>query len=435
MMDMELIRQYRELSRFLLQNMQDSYGGGLAGGRTLKALCDAFERVDSASQVKDLHRQLKDVVLRESPVRVDDLLNQLAELKQEVLRQSRDERRHEDVIEGLKGMVEILLREVEPLAEQDEGLKRLYAEVREGLERMETGEEAQELRQQLKNLLFHKRMIQGVLDQERDELKNIIVIMAATLTAFVDAGGSFSSNLDAYAKRLQVVRDLREIQTIRELLLKETLALKDQTTRMMQEASDANVRVEMANQKIEKLKQQMERIKHEVVIDPLTRAYNRRAFDERIAQEISSFRRYGNPSSLIMMDIDHFKHVNDSYGHRTGDGVLRVVAGILKKEIRDMDVLCRYGGEEFALILPHTALDAAVDVADRLRRKIAESRFSFKGRRFHVTASFGVAELSPDDTVESYIQRADAALYRAKEEGRNGVRAGALASVAEGFAR
>jgi diguanylate cyclase len=435
MMDMELIRQYRELSRFLLQNMQDSYGGGTAAGRILKALRDAFERVDSASQVKDLHRQLKDVVLRESPVRVDDLINQLAELKQEVLRQSRDERRREDVIKGLKGMVEILLREVEPLAEQDEVLKRLYVEVREGLGRMETGEEAQELQQQLKNLLFHKSMIQGVLDQERDELKNIIVIMAATLTAFVDAGGSFSSNLDDYAKRLQVVRDLREIQTIRELLLKETLALKDQTTRMMQEASDANVRVEMANQKIEKLKQQMERIKHEVVIDPLTRAYNRRAFDERIAQEISSFRRYGNPSSLIMMDIDHFKHVNDSYGHRTGDGVLRVVAGILKKEIRDMDVLCRYGGEEFALILPHTALAAAVDVADRLRRKIAESRFSFKGRRFHVTASFGVAELSPDDTVESYIQRADAALYRAKEEGRNCVRAGALASVAEGFSR
>ncbi|MBN2231242.1 MAG: diguanylate cyclase [Deltaproteobacteria bacterium] len=430
-MDIELIRQYRELCRFLLKGMRDSYSGTETGGRVVTSLLDAFERINSASQVKDLHRQLKDVVLREPPARVDELQDQLAVLKREVLRHSDDERQQTEVFEGLKGMVDILLREVGALADQDENLQRLYAEVRENLDRLATGEEAAELQQQLKNLLFHKAMIQGVLDQERDELKNIIVIMAGTLTAFVDVGGSFSSNLDDYAKRLQVVRDLQEIQTVRDLLLKETISLKDHTARMMQEANDANVRVEMANQKIEKLKQQMERIKQEVILDPLTRAYNRRAFDERINQELSAAKRYGNTSSLIMLDIDHFKDVNDSYGHRTGDGVLRVVAGILKKEIRDIDVLCRYGGEEFTLILPHTPLHAAADVAERLRRKIAESRFSYKGRHFHVTASFGVGEISPADTVERCVRRADEAMYRAKEGGRNCVRVGAAVLAPE----
>ena len=275
----------------------------------------------------------------------------------------------------------------------------------------------------MKNLFFQKTLIQGVIEQERDELKNIILIMAGTLTSFLDIGGEFDSNLDSYAKQLQVVKDIHEIQTVRDLLLKETLSLKGHTARMIKEVRQANQRVESANQKIEKLKQQMEKIKQEISIDPLTRVDNRRAFDVKIKHEFASFKRYGSKSSMIMIDIDHFKMVNDTYGHRTGDGVLRVVAGIIKKEIRDIDSLARYGGEEFAVILPHTLLSSALEVAERLRAKVEESRFSYKGKQFSVTISLGVGEIREDDTLESFIQRVDEALYAAKNAGRNQVKA------------
>jgi len=176
-----------------------------------------------------------------------------------------------------------------------------------------------------------------------------------------------------------------------------------------------------ANKQVEILKKQMEKVKQEIIIDPLTRTYNRRAYDEKIKHEMAGFQRYGRPTALAIIDIDHFKKVNDSYGHRTGDGVLRILSDVMKKEIREIDVLARYGGEEFALILPHTPYQSAFDVADRIRRKVEASRFTYKGKPFLVTISIGVGTLKVDDTLESYVERVDQALYRAKDRGRNQV--------------
>lgn len=165
----------------------------------------------------------------------------------------------------------------------------------------------------------------------------------------------------------------------------------------------------------------MEKVKQEIIIDPLTRTYNRRAYDEKIKQEMMGYQRYGRPTALAIIDIDHFKKVNDSYGHRTGDGVLRVLSEVMKKEIREIDVLARYGGEEFALILPHTPYQHALEVAERIRQKVEDSRFTYKGKPFSVTISIGVGTLKEDDNLGSYVERVDKALYRAKDRGRNRV--------------
>jgi diguanylate cyclase (GGDEF)-like protein len=156
--------------------------------------------------------------------------------------------------------------------------------------------------------------------------------------------------------------------------------------------------------------------------DPLTGLYNRAHFDEQLEGKLALADRYG-PVSLVMVDIDHFKRVNDSFGHEAGDAVLRRVAGLIQEAVRSTDICVRYGGEEIALLLPHTGQAAAQEMAERLRDRIASTVAFHKGATIPVTASFGVATYpEPVSDRQQLFPQADEALYRAKAEGRNCVR-------------
>ena len=165
-----------------------------------------------------------------------------------------------------------------------------------------------------------------------------------------------------------------------------------------------------------------EELKKLAAIDPLTGADNRRSFLQRLHDEISRSRRYETPLSLIMLDIDHFKNINDSFGHIAGDDALKGLAATCREALRSTDILGRLGGEEFAVVLPHTGADAAFDTADRLRVRLGQSIFNTESGPVNFTVSAGVTELRPDEeSIEKLIMRADQALYRAKNNGRNRV--------------
>ncbi len=156
--------------------------------------------------------------------------------------------------------------------------------------------------------------------------------------------------------------------------------------------------------------------------DPLTKLLNRRAILRKLEEQVNSVRRYGEGLSLIMLDIDHFKKVNDSFGHLTGDDVLAGVASELSSSIRVTDFVGRYGGEEFIVVLTRTRLDGALIVAGRLRKIIDEARTrDSDGNDIQVTVSLGLTEYRQGDDPRSLISRADKALYMAKENGRNRV--------------
>ncbi|MBN2141265.1 MAG: sensor domain-containing diguanylate cyclase [Desulfovibrionaceae bacterium] len=157
--------------------------------------------------------------------------------------------------------------------------------------------------------------------------------------------------------------------------------------------------------------------------DGLTRIHNRRSFDERLMQELKRHQRYDNVLSLLMLDLDHFKQVNDTYGHKAGDMVLERIAGLLVDTLRATDFPARYGGEEFVVLLPHTGENQAWILAERIRAAVAETGFESEGRCFGVTASIGVASLDPGtlDRDCDLVLQADRALYRAKDKGRNTV--------------
>lgn len=159
-----------------------------------------------------------------------------------------------------------------------------------------------------------------------------------------------------------------------------------------------------------------EELERQAAHDHLTGLYNRWKFDEALELEMERTRRYGAPFSLVMFDIDHFKRVNDRYGHDVGDTVLRKIANTVGQQIRRTDVLARWGGEEFMLLLSETSLDHALQLAEATRKRVAQAKFPGPGE---LTISLGVTEHKPGETMPNLLKRVDAALYQAKQRGRD----------------
>lgn len=155
------------------------------------------------------------------------------------------------------------------------------------------------------------------------------------------------------------------------------------------------------------------------VLDPLTQVNNRSNLDTMLNREIRLAQRYGNDLTLIMVDIDHFKNINDRYGHLAGDAVLKALARCIVDCTRDSDAVYRYGGEEFCIILSNTSATGAARLAERMRSAIENLTVEAGGRHLKVTASLGIADVAPADDALSFIDRADRALYRSKRDGRN----------------
>jgi diguanylate cyclase (GGDEF)-like protein len=153
--------------------------------------------------------------------------------------------------------------------------------------------------------------------------------------------------------------------------------------------------------------------------DPLTGTGNRIAMDQTLQREIELSRRHLQPLSLLMLDIDHFKQINDTHGHCAGDDVLKAVAASIKNQLRNVDMVFRYGGEEFLILLSNTSREAAAMVGERLRFAAQTEEFLADGRLIGLTVSLGCSTLLPGESAESLLRRADNALYIAKREGRN----------------
>lgn len=169
----------------------------------------------------------------------------------------------------------------------------------------------------------------------------------------------------------------------------------------------------------QKLQTQLQAEQQVSLLDGLTKLPNRLAYDKRIEEEIQRSRRFGQTVCVAVWDVDHFKQVNDNYGHRAGDRVLCSVADYLKNQARSTDFVARYGGEEFVMILVGTQLDNAMSLLEKMRLAFAKLGFHYSGQPVPVTASCGVSELKQNDSAESVFERADKALYQAKKEGRN----------------
>ncbi|MBI3702392.1 MAG: diguanylate cyclase [Rhizobiales bacterium] len=255
------------------------------------------------------------------------------------------------------------------------------------------------------------------IDKVGHQVMGEIEQVMAMIDAAAGSANSYTESLADMSEKLGNSKDREGLRAIVEGLV--------QTAKEM-EASNQKLeqRLHASKQEIDTLQENLEAVRTESLTDPLTQLANRKFFDTTLDDAIADARAKNEPLSLMMTDIDHFKNFNDSFGHLTGDQVLRLVAMSVKQNVKGQDTAARYGGEEFAIVLPNTVLRSAITVADHIRRAVMTKELMKRSTGEHlgrVTISVGVATLHKSDSAQTFIERTDACLYAAKRHGRNRV--------------
>jgi diguanylate cyclase len=255
--------------------------------------------------------------------------------------------------------------------------------------------------------------IDNVGSRVMDEINQVMAMMDAA----VGSASTYTENLNSVSDKLGTSKDREGLRAIVESLVATANEMKQSNEALEQ-------RLSASKEEIHQLQENLAVVRSESLTDPLTSLANRKHFDERLLQCMAEAEERREALSLVMTDIDHFKNFNDTWGHLTGDQVLRLVAISMKQNVKGQDVAARYGGEEFAVILPNTVLRSALTVADHIRRAVMGKELMKRstGQNLgRVTISLGVATVHKGDTPQSLIARADACLYAAKRNGRNRV--------------
>lgn len=228
--------------------------------------------------------------------------------------------------------------------------------------------------------------------------------------------GGYYERIEHYARQIRQTDNVTEIINILNVALLETRALHSRD-----EVRTAREQVQRAEQKIESLKGELEQLKELVHADPLTGALNRSGLDEAYAREAARADRRDTPLCVALLDLDDFKRFNDTSGHVAGDSVLRHLVNVARETLRPNDIIARFGGEEFVVLMPDTGMDSAMLVIDRLQRGLAASCLLHAGQPLPITFSAGVTPRTPYERQSTVISRADEALYEAKHAGKNRV--------------
>ena len=252
------------------------------------------------------------------------------------------------------------------------------------------------------------------------ELDTIIEHINQALVRVIDCG---ESNYDA-VKKIQVDLDDVDLKSdtfeaIHAKLLTIAQSLESETQVLGEEMKKSKEEISELRQRVRVLEEALRKERKKSGTDTLTRLPNRRAIDDFLKKQEAQYKRYDDDYSVVLFDIDHFKSVNDTYGHDAGDVILSSFGKMLRRYSREVDFVGRWGGEEFLVVLPKTGLEGAIRFAEKLRQVVDKSKFMYKGVRIPVTVSGGVADRRSNTSLETMLKRADENLYRAKENGRN----------------
>lgn len=251
-----------------------------------------------------------------------------------------------------------------------------------------------------------------------DRIQQAVSDLAGTLSSVQSMTSEYGDALGGVSEKIKSAATVEDLGNV-------VAALVEDTKSMLQKNQNLEFQLSNSSTQVAELKKSLDTVKKEALTDGLTGLANRKAFDKQIRDWVEEAQSSGADLCLLMMDVDHFKKFNDTYGHQTGDQVLRLVARTLTDGIKGRDFAARFGGEEFAIVFPDTPLSAAIRVADSLRHAVegkeVVNRNSNKslGR---ITLSGGLAHYKKGESVASFIERADNALYAAKDAGRNNVK-------------
>ncbi len=267
-----------------------------------------------------------------------------------------------------------------------------------------------------KTIPHHFETTRNLVRVKFKELRAMLNELAEDFGSITEDNTNFSGQIKDSMSHIEKAIELDEIKEIRKKITLETNSLRKAIAKKQEK--DAII-IDSLTHKVKTIQGELASAKEEVLIDGLTQIYNRKAFDKKIGDAFIKKSIKKTPFTLVMVDIDFFKKINDEYGHSVGDEVLKKVASTIKKTFRLNDFVARYGGEEFSVMIDRIDRNYILDVCERLRAAIEAINFTIDSERVPTTASIGIAFSSPTDTLRTLIERADRALYFAKQSGRN----------------
>lgn len=273
----------------------------------------------------------------------------------------------------------------------------------------------------MKEVIYKQSMLKHSLAEAKLTVKNMMITFVDRLGAVANSTGDYHAKMSAYSQKITQTTDIRALNTILGDVMHDTRNAQLEALRSRDEMLAARAQVQEAESRIQKLQAELEQMSELVREDQLTGSLNRRGLDDVFEREVARADRRKAPMCIALLDLDDFKRINDTHGHQAGDEALIHLVRVVKNTLRSMDVIGRFGGEEFMLLLPDTALETAIQTVTRVQRELTKQIFMHRHERVLITFSAGVALRKDDESQEGLFKRVDDALYQAKRAGKNRV--------------
>jgi diguanylate cyclase len=323
--------------------------------------------------------------------------------------------------QGLLRLLHILVGNVAELVSGEDWLQGQMKVVEEMTSRPLAQNDIEHLERSLREIVFKQGTLKLSLDEAKGALKNMVSTFIDRLGTMADSTGDYHDRVAGYAVKIEAANDLSEISDIISAVMQDTRGVQFNLQRSRDELIDTQQKVDEYQHRVTQLEQELASVSERMHEDHLTSLPNRRGLVRAFESEVARSERRNEPLSLAVLDIDNFKNVNDTLGHQAGDLALVHLARVVRQALRPSDVIARFGGEEFVILLGGTKVDDGIGVMSRVQRELTKRFFMHNNEKVLITFSAGVAERRPGETQEDLVERADQALYRAKQAGKNRV--------------
>jgi len=323
--------------------------------------------------------------------------------------------------ELLLRLFRLLLENVSELLDDDSWLRGQVDAVQALIEGPLDARALEAATRSLKDVIYKQSQLKHSMADVKVTVKNMMMTFIDRLGQVAASTGDFHEKIGNYSNKISQAQDIGELNQILGEVLQETRIVQGEALKARDNMVTARQEVQDAEARIHALETQLQHMSELVREDQLTGSLNRRGLDDVFERETARADRRGTPLCIAVLDLDDFKKLNDTYGHIAGDGALKHLVKIVKETLRSMDVIARFGGEEFLIMLPETAVDAAVATMTRLQRELTRHFFMHENEKVLITFSAGVALRRPHEDQTELVKRADAAMYTAKKTGKNRV--------------
>ena len=271
----------------------------------------------------------------------------------------------------------------------------------------------------VRELLSHQKIISSRLGEAKSTLKQLMTSLIGNIDGLSGSTGEYHNKIKGFSEEIGDVEDVGKLNKLLVDILLETKGMMENIVDYQKDFLAARTEVDLAHNKINRLESELQLMGEKVHEDHLTGILNRRGLDEAYEREAARAARHNTPLCFALLDIDNFKQLNDTHGHKIGDDALVYLVDAVKHATRSEDIVARYGGEEFVILLPNTSLDEAITILSRIRRNLTKRFFLHNNMRILITFSAGIAEYQQGEQQDAIFKRVDEALYRAKKNGKN----------------